>query len=609
MDRVSWIGLSACLIALFLWINYSGEKWAEENRARQAAAAIYATNSANLSELERTGATNSPTAGAPYVPGAPGTTSIGPSVSVPGDAVLLSPPNMPAEVKVELVNEEVRATLTSHGASIETVELLKQKDSGRSSNNVVLNKNTRQGILNLFGLTGEYGIVSYNVEKLEKTAATFSYTHSNGLKITRAYELSTTHQEGDVVKPGVITMTQTLTNTTDKPLQVPAANMNVGVVGPLHQHDGDIYTGAAWYQAPDKSYHHTGVYSFLPGSFLGFQYSAARNTISSPAEIPIQWVAVKNQFFTILVAAPKDQPFMQADLHPYNNLPGWVANQPPKGIKAEVWTSPVLLPPGQSVTAPYTVYAGPKENATLSALPNNEVLLMEYGWTGFIVRPLQMLMRLLHGLVGNWGIAIILLTCIIKGAFWPLQSVANKSMKQMQALSPKLKELQEKFKDQPEKQNTEMMKLYRDYGVNPVAGCLPLLIQMPVFIGLYFMLQGATELRGASFLWAHDLTQPDTIYTLHLLGMALDINPFPILMAATQVLLMRMTPSTGDPIQAKMMQFMPLVLLAFLYYFASALALYWTMNNLISAVQTYINLRKPVPTLTRVPKPKKPGAK
>ncbi|PTY02642.1 preprotein translocase YidC [Verrucomicrobia bacterium LW23] len=597
MDRVSWIGLVICFIGLVLWVQYSEQKWGSGARARQLAA--YSTNSPSTNAFAGTpgytggGATN----GVPSYSGAPstvpaGTPTIGPATG-PGRRTMNMPEGSAAEARIDLKNEEVRATITSWGGGIASVELLKQKDT--KTTNVVMNRHGQEPVLNLSGYFGPYERVSYELVKDTGTSATFTHKTADGLAITREFTLL----------PGyVIALKQTLTNSTDKPLNLPSARMNVGVAGPLHQHDGDLYTGAAWLNPP-AVYHHNGVFSFMAGSFLGFTYSAARDTIPSAEGVPVLWAAVKNQFFAIIVAAPQDAPFVRAATHPVS-VPGWTTASA-KGISAEVWTQPRTLAPGESATAEYTVYCGPKEEPLLARLPSHQDLVMEYGWTGIIVRPLQWLMRQLHSLVGNWGLAIILLTFIVKAVFWPLQTAANTSMKKMQALAPKLKELQEKHKDQPEKLNSEMMKMYRDYGVNPVAGCLPLLIQMPVFIGLYFMLQGATELRGASFLWAADLTQPDTIYTLHFLGMGLDVNPLPLLMAATQVVLMRMTPMSGDQAQAVMMQIMPVVLLVFMYYFASGLALYWTVNNIISAVQTYINLRKPVPVLKRVPKTAMPG--
>ena len=177
----------------------------------------------------------------------------------------------------------------------------------------------------------------------------------------------------------------------------------------------------------------------------------------------------------------------------------------------------------------------------------------------------------------------------------------------MQALAPKIKELQAKYKDQPEKISSETLALYRDYGVNPVGGCLPAFVQMPVFFSLYYMLQNAVELRGQHFLWVQDLTQPDTVFS-HALGFTffgishLVINPLPIMVTALMAVMMRLTPQVGDPQQQKIMQFMPLFFLFLFYNFAAALSLYYVINNAVSIVQIYRNLRKPLPELKRKPK-------
>src|SRR4051812_14828752 len=171
-------------------------------------------------------------------------------------------------------------------------------------------------------------------------------------------------------------------------------------------------------------------------------------------------------------------------------------------------------------------------------------------------------------------------------------------MKQTAALAPKMQELREKYKDDPTKMNQEVMKLYKQYGINPVGGCLPMMIQIPIFFGLYTMLGQAVELRNQSFLWVHDLSQPDTIAQI----MGYKINLLPIAMAATQVWLMAMTPKTGDPTQRRVMMFTPLIFFFICYNFAAALALYYTAQNLFSILQFYYNKRQPMPTLEkRVP--------
>ena len=184
-------------------------------------------------------------------------------------------------------------------------------------------------------------------------------------------------------------------------------------------------------------------------------------------------------------------------------------------------------------------------------------------------------------------------------------------MKRMSKLQPLMKELKEKYKDDPNKLNQETMRLYKDYQINPMGGCLPMFLQIPIFFGYYKMLQFAVELRGHGFLWVPDLSMPDTLYTLHLpfslpiLGADLPINILPILMAITMVIQMKMTPKTGDAMQQKMMMFMPFMFFFFCYNFASALALYWTTQNIFSIGQTWLNNRLPEPELVK----RKPSGK
>jgi YidC/Oxa1 family membrane protein insertase len=204
-------------------------------------------------------------------------------------------------------------------------------------------------------------------------------------------------------------------------------------------------------------------------------------------------------------------------------------------------------------------------------------------------------MNSLHSLIGNYAWSIIVLTILIKLALWPVQNKATNEMRKMSLLSPKMTEMREKFKDDPQKMNQEVMKLYKEYGVNPFSGCLPLLVQIPIFFGFYSMLGTAIELRNSSFFWVADLSQPDTIG--HLLG--LPINVLPIVMAGTMVWQMVITPKTGDAMQQRIFYFMPIIFLVFCYNYASGLALYWTTQNLFSIVQLYLTRNKPLPTLEK----------
>jgi YidC/Oxa1 family membrane protein insertase len=227
---------------------------------------------------------------------------------------------------------------------------------------------------------------------------------------------------------------------------------------------------------------------------------------------------------------------------------------------------------------------------------------MQYGWFWFVSRPLNWLLNTYHNLLDSvarkwsWGLAIILLTITVRIFIWPLHAKSTHTMKRMAKLKPEMDKLKEKYPDDPNKLNTEMMGLYRKFGINPLGGCLPMLIQIPIFFGFYRMLQYAVELRGQGFLWVGDLSQPDTMG--HVAG--IPINLLPVVMAATSFLQIKMTPMTGDKMQQRIILFMPLIFFFFCYNFASALALYWTTQNIFSIGQTWLMSKVPEPELKPV---------
>jgi YidC/Oxa1 family membrane protein insertase len=228
--------------------------------------------------------------------------------------------------------------------------------------------------------------------------------------------------------------------------------------------------------------------------------------------------------------------------------------------------------------------------------------VMQYGWFWWVSRPLNWLLNTFHHLINNvspkwaWGLAIILLTITVRTAIWPLHAKSTHTMKRMAKLQPEMAKLKEKYADDPNKLNTEMMGLYRKFGINPLGGCLPMLIQIPIFFGFYRMLQYAVELRGQGFLWVDDLSQPDTIW--HFAGIPL--NLLPIVMAITSFLQIQMTPKTGDKMQQRIIMLMPFMFFFFCYNFASALALYWTTQNIFSIGQTWLMNKVPEPELKPV---------
>ena len=194
---------------------------------------------------------------------------------------------------------------------------------------------------------------------------------------------------------------------------------------------------------------------------------------------------------------------------------------------------------------------------------------MQFGFWGVISVVLLKSMKFFYKLIPNYGVAIIIITILIKLLFWPIQAKSIKSMKAMQKFQPLMTKLREKYKDDPQRLNAEMMKLYKEHKINPFAGCLPMVVQIPVFFALFSMLRSAIELRGASFLWIHDLSAPDTLF--HVAGFP--INLLPLLMTAASIWQMKITPQTGDQQQQKMMMFMPLMMLFFFYSTSSGLVL------------------------------------
>ncbi len=200
------------------------------------------------------------------------------------------------------------------------------------------------------------------------------------------------------------------------------------------------------------------------------------------------------------------------------------------------------LAPGGTQVVKFQLYTGPREYQRLKALGHGEDEIMEFGMFKIVSKVLLKSMNWLHSKTGSYAAAIIVLTIIIRGVMWPLQNKATKSMKKMQALTPMMNDLKAKYKDDPARMNQELMKLYKDYQINPLAGCLPMVVQIPVFFGFFNMLGKAVELRGAHFLWVHDLSQMDTV--AHFLGQP--INVLPLCMAVTMFWQMSLSPKSGD---------------------------------------------------------------
>jgi YidC/Oxa1 family membrane protein insertase len=379
---------------------------------------------------------------------------------------------------------------------------------------------------------------------------------------------------------------------------------------PIHPRDYPLYTRLVW--CIDGTPTDRNVASFQGGSgFLGWGAHGPQPVFQQNFG-SAEWTAVTDQFFATIIA-----PLNAKAIGIWGHSFEVSASPQMNGIEGAMRMPHFEIQAGQTYTARFQIWAGPKIYHRLAQLGQNEAEIMFGGGRFPLISTIikvatQFLLNFLntiHSVVKSYGLAILVLTAIIRLVLWPIQNKANRSMRQMAALSPKIQELREKYKDDPTRMNQEVMKLYKEYGINPVGGCLPMAIQIPIFFGLYQMLAQAVELRNVRFLWVKDLSQPDTLLVipglgwipiLGVAGVGLPINILPLLMGATQVWLMAMTPKTGDATQRRMMMFMPVIFMLFCYNFAAALALYYTAQNLFSILQFYQNRRQPMPTLEKV---------
>jgi len=250
------------------------------------------------------------------------------------------------------------------------------------------------------------------------------------------------------------------------------------------------------------------------------------------------------------------------------------------------------LAPGASKTMDATLFAGPQEENRLEALSPGLELVKDYGWLTILAKPLYWLLDQLYQLLHNWGWAIVALVVVLKIAFYWLNAKAYASMAKMKAINPRIMEMRERLKSNPQQMQQEMMKIYREEKVNPMGGCLPIMIQIPFFIALYWVLLSSVEMRNAPWIgWIQDLSAMDPYYIL------------PLLMTLTTLLQTALNPAPPDPMQAKMMWLMPLIFSVMFFFFPAGLVLYWLTNNILSIAQQWlINTRMGVPPQFNLPK-------
>lgn len=580
MDRTSWIAIIVCLVLMFTYRDILD--FFAPPKPVPASPEQVQPGSPDFS---------------PATPEAPPSSPASPDQAQTSSPVIspsLDSPRIEAgEGQVResvLENEYLRLILSETGGSIMRAELLQHFAEGTEP--LTFNRAASLPMLNIRGLDPGWDVMRFEKTSGSGNEVVFTRTLEPGLVLERHFRLVDDYRAE---------VEEIIYNRGNMPRVIPQYRMDIGAIAPTYgNQDERRFVGAAWLT-------HSGKYK--EGKLTAFSSSMfgmfpAKEVVASGENETIQWTALKTQFFTIIVdfedtlateVTARKQYFPEL-----REAKGGVVLD---GVRSSLSMPGFQIEPQSSHRQKFSLYFGPKEYERLKTFPHEQDRILEFGWMRWISGPMLWAMVKIESGVHNYGIAIIILTIILRGILWVPQTKANLSAKRMQAVAPLMKEVQEKHKENPEKMNKEMLKIYQDYGVNPVGGCLPLLIQFPIFLGFFYMLQGAVELRHEGFLWIADLSQPDTVFVIP--GLEFPINLMPLIMAATMYFSMAMAPQPAgmdnNPM-LKVMKFMPLMFLLFCYNYASALSVYWTMQNILSMVQMKYNLRHDPPTLEAMKK-------
>ncbi|MFC3460466.1 MULTISPECIES: membrane protein insertase YidC [Massilia] len=539
---ILWIVFAVSLVVL--WNNWmvSNGKQSMFSPAPPAKVAEAPVNGANG------------TAGVPAAPSQPG--------AVPNDAA--GQPAAPAPARTEritITTDVVKAEIDTLGGVIRRLELLQYPDHfDKTKNQVLFNVSGNNVYLGQTGLTG--GVMPNHATPFVARPGVRTIDGNNqvqlvleaeqgGVKLTKTL----TFKRGDYV----IDVRHDVTNLTAAPIQ-PALYLQL-------QHDGNKPPGDSWFTPS-----FTGPTLWTPED--KYQKLSFENIEKNKAEHSTKanggWVAISQHFF---VSA-----FIPADNTPRDIFTKKIATN----LYAIGTVQPLgSVAPGATVSNTARLYSGPQDEKKLETITPGLELVKDYGMFAIIAKPLFWIMDHIHQLLGNWGWTIIAFTILIKLAFFPLSAAGYRSMAKMRVVTPKMQAIRERYKNDPAKMQQATMELYKSEKINPLGGCLPILVQMPVFLALYYVLQASVEMRGAPWIgWITDLTQPDPWFIL------------PVLYAISMFVTAKLNPQPADPMQAKMMLFMPLAFSVMFVFFPSGLVLYWVVNNLVSIAQQWVITKK-----------------
>jgi YidC/Oxa1 family membrane protein insertase len=492
------------------------------------------------------------------------------------------------ERTVTLSNEYIEAVFTTRGGAIRTVSFLQTKRGERDD--YVFNKDGLLPALSLSysaadGQMREFAL-DYQIESQTKDSVTFILETEEGMVTRRSYRIAATGSDAEAYE---IEHSTEIGNRSDSAKSLATVYFNLGTARPISADQRSAnYLNVGHYNGEDAEF--IPITKLTGGKgFLGIGASSPQDQIEISDRI--EWASVKNQFFASVLSSET----LAEDLYIYPVEASQDGDAAPgrPGISGSVGYNVGVLGVGDTKALDFQLYVGPKEFKRLQALGNKQDLVMQFGFLGFISKLLLAFMYAIHSVIPSWGWSIVIMTICIKTLFWPLTAKASKSQKRMAKIQGPMAELKEKYKDNPQKMQQETMKLFKVHQVNPLAGCLPMIIQMPIFLGLFYMLRTASELRHEPFLWVADLSLPDTQFEIN----GFPINILPMIMGVTMFLQMQMMPvsPTADPMQQKIFKFMPLIFLVFLYNFASGLVLYWTVQNILTIVQQKIINSRPDP--------------
>ena len=489
-----------------------------------------------------------------------------------------------------LENELIEVIFTNQGGGIKKVALKEYAATKDSDDPYLFN---HYGYAPMLGVST--GDVAFDkpFRKVSQTSGAISFERQeeNGLLIRKNFWINLPGEEGE---PYSIRHSIDFINTGTNNLLLKDYSLHLGTIEPALLGGGALmggYLNAGYYEDGDEEF--IGSNKFMASNgFLGIGSNKNPPPFISEAS-RFTWASLKNQFFVSLLTPDLPGKGVTVRPHPLDKLND--KGDPMIALSSDAQFELSGLSANEKVTSNMNFYAGPKEIFRLQGMDRNQEAVMQFGWFGAVSKVLLLGMKQIHSVLPNWGVAIIIITIVLKLVFWPLTQISARSAKKMQKIQGPMKELTEKYKDDPKRKNEEMMKLYRKHKVNPLGGCLPMVVQIPIFIGFFYMLRTSSELRFAEFLWIADLSQPEKIFSwgfsIPFIGQYFNLLPFT--MGLTMYFQMKMTPTAASSEQQAIFKFMPVMMVVMLYNFGSGLCLYWTVQNLMTILQqTITNKRK-----------------